>query len=49
MLLKVDEPPETPRGSAPRFPEYPPPVLVDSAARESLVTGPEGSVIGWRA
>lgn len=43
VLFRVDLSPETPRGAAPRFSEYPPPVLVDSAARESLATGPEGS------
>lgn len=37
-----------PRGAAPRFSLNAPPLLTDSAARESLRTGPEGSLI-WRS
>lgn len=46
VLFSVDWPPETPKGSAPRFCANAPPWVVDSAASESLGTGPAGSLIG---
>lgn len=44
-LAKVELEPETPWGSLPRFEAKPPSALVDSAASESLATGPAPSWI----
>lgn len=50
VLFSVDLLPETPHGSAPRFCANAPPWVVDSAASESLGTGPAGSLMGcWEA
>lgn len=46
VLFTVDWSPETPMGSAPRLAEKLPPWRTDSAASESLVTGPDGSSTG---
>lgn len=45
MLAKVEDAPETPSGSLPRFEENSPPARVESAARESEATGPAFSSI----
>ena len=48
VLLKVEELPDTERGSELRFSLNAPPELADSAARESEAMGPGPSSLGLR-